>query len=258
MNSNYIRSKSYNPTSNDALERSTPRSSKLNDSAVMNRMIYRFKVILLGDVAVGKSSILFRFVDNSYSKEYKCNVGVDFKVKSLFVDENRGADLQIWDTSGEERFRTLTRQYYRDSHGIKAVVILGILLIFDLTNRNSFENLSKWLEDLNNYAPKGAPTILLGNKSDLNSERTTSFEEATTFALKHNLTYYEVSARTGNNVVLVFENLAASMIRKAEQYANETKKKDKKNATIDRSHVTANRITLDNTMIKETKNKKCC
>ena len=101
------------------------RRSELNDSkysdrldGVVDRIIYRFKVILLGDIAVGKTSILSRFVDNKFTNEYKCNVGVEYKVKSLFLDESTGADLQIWDTCGEERFRTLTRQYYRDAYGI--------------------------------------------------------------------------------------------------------------------------------------------
>ena len=91
--------------------------SYYRESSIMDRIIYRFKVILLGDIAVGKSSILSRFVDDKYTNEYRCNVGVEFKVKSMFLDENRGADLQIWDTVGEERFRTITRQYYRDSKG---------------------------------------------------------------------------------------------------------------------------------------------
>ena len=115
---NYNRSKSYNPRQSDLLNRSGYSNDYRGvDSTIIDRIIYRFKVILLGDIAVGKSSTLSRFVDNSYTKEYRCNVGVDFKVKSLFIDENKGADLQIWDTCGEERFRTITRQYYRDSHG---------------------------------------------------------------------------------------------------------------------------------------------
>jgi GTPase SAR1 family protein len=91
--------------------------SSYRESSIQERVVYRFKVILLGDIAVGKSSILSRFVEDKYTNEYRCNVGVEFKVKSLFLDDRRGADLQIWDTVGEERFRTITRQYYRDSKG---------------------------------------------------------------------------------------------------------------------------------------------
>lgn len=88
-----------------------------NESVVFDRVIYRFKVILLGDIAVGKTSILSRFIDEKYTNEYKCNVGVEFKVKSIYLDEKTGGDLQIWDTCGEERFKSLTRQYYRNSSG---------------------------------------------------------------------------------------------------------------------------------------------
>jgi GTPase SAR1 family protein len=99
------------------------RFTEKGDLSIMDRVVYRFKVILLGDIAVGKTSILSRFVEEKFSSEYKCNVGVEFKVKSLFIDESTGADLQIWDTCGEERFRTITRQYYRDAYGINLIII---------------------------------------------------------------------------------------------------------------------------------------
>ncbi len=98
-------------------ETTNQQDSYCRESSIMDRIIFRFKVILLGDIAVGKSSIISRFVDEKYTNEYKCSVGVEFKVKSLFLDENRGADLQIWDTVGEERFRSITRQYYKDTKG---------------------------------------------------------------------------------------------------------------------------------------------
>jgi len=97
------------------------RLSRLTDrgnTSIMDRTVYRFKIILLGDIAVGKTSILTRYVEDIYTNEYKCNVGVEFRVKSLFIDEKTGADLQIWDTSGEEKYRVITRQYYRDKNGI--------------------------------------------------------------------------------------------------------------------------------------------
>jgi small GTP-binding protein len=233
------------------------RRSELNDSrftekesSIMDRVVYRFKVILLGDIAVGKTSILSRFVEDKFTAEYKCNVGVEFKVKSLFLDEITGADLQIWDTCGEERFRTITRQYYRDTY--------GVILIFDLTNRNSFEKLSSWLEDINEFGPKEITIILIGNKSDLDDERKVLFNEAYNFANKNNLQYIEVSAKTGNNVGLLFENLTKAMVRREK----ENEKKRKKKGKIDKSHVTANKtVTLDNTMKLEkqhTNNNGCC
>ena len=94
------------------------RLSEKNNMSIMDRSVYRFKIILLGDIAVGKTSILTRYVEDIYTNEYKCNVGVEFRLKSLYLDEKTGADLQIWDTSGEEKYRVITRQYYRDKNGI--------------------------------------------------------------------------------------------------------------------------------------------
>lgn len=232
--------------------------TEYRESSIMDRIVYRFKVILLGDIAVGKSSILSRFVEEKYTNEYRCNVGVEFKVKSLYLDETKGADLQIWDTCGEERFRTITRQYYRDSNGNYKLIYkftIGVILIFDLTNRSSFEGLDKWIEDIFNFGPKDVNIVLVGNKSDLDDERTTSFNEATTLSSKYNVPYVEVSAKTGNNVALVFENLTKVMVKREE----ENDKKKKKKGKIDKSHVTANKsIMLDNTISKERKESKCC
>ena len=149
------------------------------ESSIMDRIIFRFKVILLGDIAVGKSSLISRFVDEKYTNEYKCSVGVEFKVKSLFIDETKGADLQIWDTVGEERFRSITRQYYRDTKGrIIFIKFIGVILVFDLSNRQSFLGLDRWIEDINTFGPKDLFIIIVGNKSDLNEERVVTFQEA--------------------------------------------------------------------------------
>lgn len=123
---------SYTTTKNKLTKRSKTveiRSSQLSesrytekiDSILLDRVVYRFKVILLGDIGVGKTSILTRFVEGRYNSEYHCNVGVEFKVKSLFIDEAIGADLKIWDTCGEEKFRSLTRQYYREGNGKRKI-----------------------------------------------------------------------------------------------------------------------------------------
>jgi GTPase SAR1 family protein len=114
------------------------------------------------------------------------------------------------------------------------------------------------MEDLTNFAPKNVTTMLVGNKSDLSMERTTSYSEASTLALKYDVMYYEVSAKTGNNVAVVFENLTDQMIKK-EEINNDSKKEKKKKGKIDRSHVSANRITIDNqTSTIQKKEKNCC
>jgi Ras-related protein Rab-1A len=224
------------------------------ESTIMERVVYRFKVILLGDIAVGKSSILSRFVEDKYTNEYRCNVGVEFKVKSLFIDEKRGADLQIWDTVGEERFRTITRQYYRDSKGKNILnKKQGVILIFDLTNRSSFDGLDKWVDDIKNFGPEDVKIILIGNKSDLDDDRVVSYTEAVNKASLFDTIYIEVSAKTGNNVTGLFEDLTKKMVDKEEE---ELEKKKKKKGKIEKSHVSIKQsIVLEKVSQKKTG---CC
>jgi small GTP-binding protein len=231
------------------------RNSEKDTNLIKDRVVYRFKVILLGEVAVGKTSILSRFVEDRFTQEYKCNVGVEFKVKSIFLDEKIGADLQIWDTCGEERFRGITRQYYRDAY--------GVILIFDLTNKNSFDKLSSWLADIQENGPKETNILIIGNKSDLLEERKVNFNDAYNFASKNNIQYIEVSAKTGNNVGLLFENLTKTMVKKEQASEKKTKNEDKERGTVDRSHVVTNRnITFDNKSINKNMDsnntKGCC
>lgn len=178
--------------------------SATNDNLMLERKMYQYKIILLGDIAVGKTSILSRFINNSFSEVYKCNVGVDFKAKTIYLDDKTGADLNIWDTCGEERFRGVSRQYYKDSN--------GILLVFDLTNHLSFEGLQSWFDDIYNFAMTGIDIVLLGNKSDDIANRAVTIEEIKEMINdKINCSYYEVSAKTGYNVTIAFEELAKKL-----------------------------------------------
>ncbi len=102
----------------ESLNNKSSLSRVTGKGSVSDRTMYRFKAILLGNVYVGKTSILNRFVDSKFKHDYMCSVGVEFKVKSIFINENTAADLQIWDTTGQEKFKTITRQYYRDTNGM--------------------------------------------------------------------------------------------------------------------------------------------
>ena len=127
-------------------------------SNAIDHKIYQYKIILIGDIAVGKTCVLSRFMNNTFTDIYKCNVGVDYHSKTVTFDNKIGYELNIWDTCGEERFRSVSHLYYKD--------VNAILLIFDLTNRESFDGLQKWFTDIENFSPQNIEISVLGNKSD--------------------------------------------------------------------------------------------
>ena len=147
-------------------------------SLQIDRIIHELKIILVGDVAVGKTAMFNRFVDNTYTDEYASNIGVAFKVKMIYLNENTGAELKIWDTCGSEKFQSLTRQYYHDTH--------GAIILFDLTEKKTFLSIQNWYNDIKENGPNGTTIFLVGNKSDLVDSRAVSFEEAEKFAKSNN------------------------------------------------------------------------
>mmetsp|Transcript_39 Transcript_39/g.105 ORF Transcript_39/g.105 Transcript_39/m.105 type:complete len:203 (-) Transcript_39:148-756(-) len=163
-----------------------------------------FKVLLIGDSAVGKSSLLLRFADDTYDAVYTSTIGVDFKIRTVRQD-SRVIKLQLWDTAGQERFRTITQSYYRGSH--------GIIVVFDVTDRNSFNNVKYWLEEVAKYSPRGVVKLLVGNKCDLISKRVVTTEEAQEFASERGITFVETSARSAQNVEVAFDKLCQEMRR---------------------------------------------
>ena len=152
---------------------------------------YSLKVVVVGDSGVGKTCLLIRFVRDLFDEESQSTLGVEFMTKVVQTEHHR-IQLQLWDTAGQELFRSVTRGYYRGS--------AGALLVFDLTNRDSFENIGRWLQDIKDVARSDVVTILLGNKSDLSAERKVSKEEAESFAAKHQMQYFETSAKTGEQI----------------------------------------------------------
>ena len=162
-----------------------------------------FKILLIGDAGVGKSSILLRFTDDAFEEQMASTIGVDFRVKTMTIG-GKTAKLTIWDTAGQERFRTLTSSYYRGCH--------GIILCFDVNERSTFENLQRWLEELELYATtQHAAKLLVGNKIDL-KQREVSVEEATTFARKQAMMYIEASAKTRAGIQQSFEEVVQKIL----------------------------------------------
>jgi len=165
-----------------------------------------FKILLIGDSSVGKTSICTRFTDNSFSEAFIATLGVDFKIKVLNIDGKR-VRLQVWDTAGQERFRTITQAFYRGAH--------GIVVVYDITERQSFQNVQRWLEDVERYAPDNVLKMLVGNKSDLVDQRDVVTKEAQDYAKSNNLFFMEVSAKTCNNIETLFQELATTLTRKS-------------------------------------------
>ncbi|GER28942.1 RAB GTPase homolog C2A [Striga asiatica] len=165
---------------------------------------YSFKLLLIGDSAVGKSSLLLSFINLS-PQDLSPTIGVDFKIKLLTAAGKR-LKLTIWDTAGQERFRTLTSSYYRGAH--------GIILVYDVTRRESFTNLSTtWIKELDCYCTNpDCVKILIGNKIDKESERAVTKEEGAALAQEHKCLFIECSAKTQENVKQCFKNLTIKML----------------------------------------------
>ena len=180
-----------------------------------------FKVLLLGNSDVGKSSLLLRYVDSVWNDAFVPTIGVDFKVKTLTINEKK-VKMQIWDTAGQERFRTVVSTYFRGAH--------GILLLYDVTNRDSFKNLESWLIEIEKNAKEKVLKILIGNKCDLGEDREITIEEGKAFALRNGMEFMETSAKMNTNVTEAFETLGKLMIEFNSKSNNLTQNsKDTKN-----------------------------
>ena len=169
---------------------------------------YLLKYIIIGDAAVGKSNLLLRFSQDDFKSEYQLTIGVEFGAKNLDID-NKKYRLQIWDTAGQENYRSITRAYYKNS--------VCAILVYDITNRDSFEHISSWVEDCLAQSPKTVFMVLVGNKSDLSEKRKVSIEEGQQMAKNNNMIFFEASAKTGDNVDKIFEESAKEIKKKVNE-----------------------------------------
>ncbi|KAI9160568.1 hypothetical protein LWI28_009503 [Acer negundo] len=163
---------------------------------------YVFKVVLIGDSAVGKSQLLARFARNEFSVDSKATIGVEFQTKTLSID-NKTVKAQIWDTAGQER--AVTSAYYRGA--------VGAMLVYDMTKRQSFDHMARWLEELRGHADKNIVIMLIGNKCDLGSLRAVPTEDAQEFAQRENLFFMETSALEATNVETAFLTILSEIYR---------------------------------------------
>ena len=178
-----------------------------------------FKLVIIGDSGVGKSCILLRFADDTFTDNYYSTIGVDFRFKCVDIGE-RKCKLQIWDTAGQERFKNIISSYYRGAN--------GILLIYDITDKESFKSLSNWLIEIEKNGNKNVLKVLIGNKSDLEDKRVISFNQGKEFADMYGLKFIETSAKKNLNVNEAFESLGREIMESNVDYKVSKQMKNKK------------------------------
>merc|ERR1711967_23596 len=163
---------------------------------------YLFKLLLIGDSGVGKSCLLLRYVDETYQESYISTIGVDFKIKTIELD-GKVIKLQIWDTAGQERFRTITSSYYRGAH--------GIIVVYDVTDQESFNNVKVWLQEIDRYANENVNKMLVGSKCDLTTKKVVNTDDAKGYAETVGIPFLETSAKDSTNVEQAFIMMAAEI-----------------------------------------------
>ena len=163
----------------------------------------QFKLIILGDSGVGKTCLLMRFTEEKFTPSHITTIGIDFKTKTLNLN-GKAVKLQICDTAGQEKFRTITQTYYKGA--------MGIILTFDCSDEKSFGNIKSWMKQIEAHASPGVCKILIGNKSDL-PNRVISAESAQKLANEFKIKYFETSAKTGENVSQAFEYIASEIAK---------------------------------------------
>jgi len=190
---------------------------------------YLFKLLLIGDSGVGKSCLLLRFADDTYTESYISTIGVDFKIRTIELD-GKTIKLQIWDTAGQERFRTITSSYYRGAH--------GIIVVYDVTDLESFNNVKQWLHEIDRYACDNVNKLLVGNKCDLSAKKVVEYAVAKDFAENLGIQFLETSAKNAVNVEQAFLTMAAEIKSRMGPVTNSGG--DQRNPTINPSSTPIN------------------
>ncbi|KAB2092283.1 hypothetical protein ERO13_A02G016400v2 [Gossypium hirsutum] len=203
---------------------------------------YLFKIVIIGDSAVGKSNLLSRFARNEFNAHSKATIGVEFQTQSVEID-GKEVKAQIWDTAGQERFRAVTSAYYRGA--------FGALLVYDISRRATFHNVARWLDELNSHSDTTVARMLVGNKCDLENTREVSLDEGKSLAESEGLFFIETSALDSTNVWTAFE----IVIR--EIYNNVSRKVLSSDSY--KAELSVNRVSLVNDdELKQSKTKYAC
>jgi len=204
-----------------------------------SRYDYLVKVLILGDSSVGKSSLLLRFADDDFSPSFITTIGIDFKLRSVRIDD-KIVKLQIWDTAGQERFRTITQAYYRNA--------MGIFLCYDVTNEASFNNIKNWMRSVREHASPEVLMTLIGNKNDLVSSKKVKTETAQQLANEYHVPFFETSAKTNENV----EDMFMSMVRRIVVNLSKNDLNDKQEQVLHLTNTTTSNTTCCSGLSKQT------
>ncbi|ELP84581.1 hypothetical protein EIN_171560 [Entamoeba invadens IP1] len=181
---------------------------------------YLFKLLLIGDSGVGKSCLLLRFADDTYTDTHIATIGVDFKIKTVQIN-GLNVKLQIWDTAGQERFRTITSSYYRGAQ--------GIIVVYSVIDLQTFQNVRQWLQEIERYASESVIKLLIGNKCDLEDERAVTVEQGQELANSLNVSFMESSAKKALNVDELFNKIATDIMKNLQTSNTPSKTDDKAN-----------------------------
>ena len=169
---------------------------------------FLYKILLLGDTSVGKTCFLMRYTDNTFQEIHMSTIGLDYKLKNVQLEDGKIVKIQIWDTAGQDRFRSITKNYYKGAH--------GIILIYDVTDKKTYENVKAWIEQIREEVSDNVTIILVGNKIDDLEGRKVKKEEGEKAAKEFGLSFFECSAKTGENIDLIFNELVK---RTVEQFS---------------------------------------
>ena len=194
-----------------------------------------FKILLIGDLGVGKSCVILRYVEGDFPGNIMSSIGVDFKTKQIDLDD-RLIKLQIWDTAGHEKFRTITTSYYKSAH--------AIIILYDITQKASFDHIRNWITEIDKFGKQGVLKVIVGNKLDMENNRKITKEAAENLALKYGIKFWEVSAKDNTNIEEMFLDTIKTLL-------------EKNSKIISEGSSMATNIQL-NKNVKNKKNKKCC
>ena len=165
---------------------------------------FLYKILLLGDTSVGKTCFLMRYTDNTFQEIHLSTIGLDYKLKNVQLEDGKFVKIQIWDTAGQDRFRSITKNYYKGAH--------GIILLYDITDRRSFDNVKTWIEQIREEVGDKVSIILVGNKIDEVDGRKVKTEEGEKVANEIGLSFFECSAKTGENIDMIFNEMVKKTV----------------------------------------------